>query len=66
MERAAHTLKGAAGNFGARGVVAAAQHLEEMGRAGEMGEAESVCAGLEVEMGRLKEALGALLEQSLS
>ena len=33
VERAAHGLKGASSNFGASGVVAAAFHLEKMGRA---------------------------------
>ena len=32
LERAAHGLKGAASNFGASNVVAAALHLEIMGR----------------------------------
>jgi HPt (histidine-containing phosphotransfer) domain-containing protein len=34
LERAAHGLKGAASNFGASSVVAAALHLEKMGRSG--------------------------------
>ena len=65
LERAAHTLKGAAGNFGAEGVVAAAQKLEEMGRTGKLAEAEAACVGLEAEMNCLNQALGTLLEPSL-
>jgi CheY-like chemotaxis protein len=65
LERAAHTLKGAAGNFGAQGVVVAAERLEKMGQAGELVEAEAVCAGLEAEVGCLNAALGALRSPSL-
>ena len=65
LERAAHTLKGAASSLGAGGAVAVAQQLEEMGRTGKLVEAETVYAGLEVELGRLNQALGELLGRDL-
>jgi HPt (histidine-containing phosphotransfer) domain-containing protein len=57
VERAAHGLKGASSNFGASGVVAAALHLEKMGRSGTLDgfapglrELETVLAALSDEL----------------
>jgi HPt (histidine-containing phosphotransfer) domain-containing protein len=52
LKRAAHTLKGAASNFGALAVVDAARVLETMGREGNLADAPVVC-------GRLEESLRA-------
>jgi CheY-like chemotaxis protein/HPt (histidine-containing phosphotransfer) domain-containing protein len=49
LARAAHTLKGAASNFGAQGVVTLARRLEEMGYAGELAGANAACAALGTE-----------------
>jgi HPt (histidine-containing phosphotransfer) domain-containing protein len=57
LGRAAHTLKGSAGNFGARAVVQRALELEMTGKRGELSGAETAYAALEEEMARLKEAL---------
>jgi two-component system, sensor histidine kinase and response regulator len=47
LKRAAHTLKGAASNFGAIAVVDAARDLETMGREGNLADAPAVCGRLE-------------------
>ena len=57
LARAAHTLKGAASNFGAHGVVTLARRLEEMGYAGELAEATAAYAALGTEVERLSAAL---------
>ncbi len=53
LKRAAHTLKGAASNFGAAAVMAAARDLETMGLEGNL---TGACAGIE----RLEESVRAL------
>ena len=55
--RAAHTLKGAVSNFGARDAADAALRLERMGRAGDLADVASALASLESEMRTLVEAL---------
>ncbi len=50
LKRAAHTLKGAASNFGAAAVVAAARDLETMGREGNLAEASAGCERLEASL----------------
>lgn len=57
LEREAHGLKGAAANFGAEPVVAAALELELMGRKGETGGAEAGLASLEALLNQLREEL---------
>jgi HPt (histidine-containing phosphotransfer) domain-containing protein len=47
LKRAAHTLKGAASNFGAVAVVDIARDLEMMGREGNLTGAPAVCGRLE-------------------
>jgi two-component system sensor histidine kinase/response regulator len=47
LKRAAHTLKGAASNFGATAVMDAARDLETMGREGNLAGAAAVCGRLE-------------------
>jgi signal transduction histidine kinase/DNA-binding response OmpR family regulator len=53
LRRAAHGLKGAAANFDADDVVSSARVLEEMGRSGEFGGAESAWRAVEGETDRL-------------
>ena len=59
LDRAAHKLKGSLGNFGKKAAFAQALRLEEMGREGDLTDAESACAALEEEMARLTQALTA-------
>jgi two-component system sensor histidine kinase/response regulator len=47
LENAAHALKGSVANFGARAAVEAALRLEQMGRAGRLGEAAEMLRALE-------------------
>ncbi|HEU4403324.1 MAG TPA: response regulator, partial [Candidatus Polarisedimenticolia bacterium] len=57
LERAAHTLKGAVGNFSATAAGEAAQRLEVLGREGRLSQAEEAWKALEREIGRLTEEL---------
>jgi CheY-like chemotaxis protein/HPt (histidine-containing phosphotransfer) domain-containing protein len=60
LKRAAHTLKGAAGTFGAVPSVAAAQRLETMAREGDLTGAEEGWSALEEAVARLRPALAEL------
>jgi CheY-like chemotaxis protein/HPt (histidine-containing phosphotransfer) domain-containing protein len=62
LHRAAHTLKGAVGNFRAQAAYDEAQRLETMGRDGNLTAAAAACATLEREMDRLLPALEALAQ----
>jgi signal transduction histidine kinase/ligand-binding sensor domain-containing protein/CheY-like chemotaxis protein len=66
LKRSAHALKGAASNFSAKEVVTLARRMEEMGREGDLADAESVRAVLEPEVGRLNAALGGVIEQRVA
>ncbi len=63
LERAAHTLKSAMGNFGRRAAYRAADRLEQMGREGELDHAEEAFQALEREIERLKPALVGLAQE---
>ena len=60
LRRAAHGLKGAAANFDAEGVVAAARTLEEIGRTGEFDEHEAAWRALTIETSQLINMLRAV------
>jgi CheY-like chemotaxis protein/HPt (histidine-containing phosphotransfer) domain-containing protein len=53
LERAAHSLKGSVGNFGAKAAFDAALALEVMGRRGKLDGAEAACERLAGELARL-------------
>jgi len=57
LNRAAHTLKGALGNFSARSAMELTLQLEGLGRSGEFTGAWERYAALETELERLREAL---------
>ncbi len=57
VERTAHLLKGAVSNFAATEVVQAAQHLENMGRRGDLHEARDACRALEQSLSHFQAAL---------
>jgi CheY-like chemotaxis protein/HPt (histidine-containing phosphotransfer) domain-containing protein len=61
VERAAHTLKGSIGNFGARLAYESAYRLEAAGRDGKLAEARGELTVLEEELGRLTFALNQAL-----
>src|SRR5206468_11193862 len=56
LERAAHGLKGGLGSLYAEAAQAAATQLEQMGRTGELAEADKTLAVLEQELDRLRPA----------
>jgi signal transduction histidine kinase/DNA-binding response OmpR family regulator len=60
LERSAHTLKSAVGNFAAQKAVEAALELETMARDGDLNEAEKAYQALEQEIERLKPVLANL------
>jgi CheY-like chemotaxis protein len=62
VQRAAHTLKGSAGVFCAKKVVAVAQRLENLGKEQNLSEAETVFAELETEVARLMAAFQSALD----
>ena len=62
LQRAAHTLKGSIQLFGAEAVAALALRLETMGRAENLGDAQSACLALEQEIQRLVPVLNDLIE----
>jgi CheY-like chemotaxis protein len=61
LKRAAHSLKGAVGLFGAPGVVENAQRLEWLGQSGELSGASESYEQLEAEIRKLNLALAGLL-----
>lgn len=63
LNRAAHTLKGAAGCFGAGAVMQAASKLEKLRQVGDLGQAELMCADLEAALTSLLHALTGFVEE---
>ncbi len=61
LQRAAHSLKGAAGAMGASPVFTAALRLEKIGRDGALEGAADACAALQTELLNLQQALTELL-----
>jgi HPt (histidine-containing phosphotransfer) domain-containing protein len=61
---AAHSLKGAVGNFGAAAVVDKARALEAAGRSGDLGAAREASAALEAELARFSQDLCAATAMS--
>jgi two-component system sensor histidine kinase/response regulator len=57
LRRAAHTLKGSVGVFGAQAARAAAERLEQLARTGDLQSAAEAVAQLEAELERLKPTL---------
>ena len=66
LHRSAHTLKGSVGNFSASAAYEAALKLEMMGRSGNVAHAEEAYSVLEGEIGRLREALSALVSEDVT
>jgi two-component system sensor histidine kinase/response regulator len=64
LERAAHTLKGAVGNFGARPTQELAHQLEKLGRAGQLTDATLLLSQLEHQFTLLNPALEALTKKA--
>ena len=61
LERAAQSIKGSVGTFGAPASVEAALRLEMIGRSGDLTGAEDACAALERQIVRLRGALAAFI-----
>jgi HPt (histidine-containing phosphotransfer) domain-containing protein len=57
LSQIAHTVKGAAANFGARAVQMRCIQIESLARAGKLAEVEAVLSGLGQEQSRLAQAL---------
>ncbi len=65
-ERAAHSLKGLAANFGAQEAVRASQAIEQLGRNGDLAQAAAAVPRLEREISALQQALTVYRQNSLS
>lgn len=61
MCRAAHSLKGSAGNIGARRLFAVCRQLDDSGRAGDLATAGSLVDALGVEFGKVEGEIHRLL-----
>lgn len=59
LRRAAHAMKGAAGNLGAVNLTALCHELECLGQRGDLGKAPSLVNGVERELHRLEQQLEA-------
>ena len=64
IERAGHSVKGLAANFGAADAVQAASIVEEFGRSGDLVASRSALPRLETELQRLQSALADYLQTS--
>jgi two-component system, sensor histidine kinase and response regulator len=63
LEKAAHGLKGALGNFSVQAAYDAALRLEMIGRSGDLNKAGEALISLEEEIERLRSALEALTKE---
>lgn len=54
LHRAAHSLKGSAGNIGARDLLAVCRQLDELGKSGDVSGAQSLVASLDAEYSRVE------------
>lgn len=63
LHKAAHAVKGASANIGARRMAEIAARLEEMGEAESLENAASSFAELEAEFGRVRSEIGVVLER---
>ena len=62
--RAAHSLKGSAGNIGAQRLMAVCRELDEMGRAGDLTDAAPLLAALALEYERVAAEIGLIIGTS--
>jgi HPt (histidine-containing phosphotransfer) domain-containing protein len=60
VQRLAHSLKGAVGNFSAKAAFDVAQGLEDIGREGDLSRAQATFSDLKQELERLMPALSGL------
>ena len=58
LARAAHMLRGTAGYFAAGRIFELARSLEDLGRAGDLAEADRTCRDLGDELARLQRLVG--------
>jgi HPt (histidine-containing phosphotransfer) domain-containing protein len=63
LKRAAHTLRGSVGNFGAKRAIDATSQLEELGRRGDFAHAEEIASRLEEELAHVFAGLDSLLKE---
>jgi HPt (histidine-containing phosphotransfer) domain-containing protein len=63
LEREAHSLKGAVGNFGAKEAYEVAHHLEKLGKEGEMATVEGELSNLESALNELASEMKIVLQE---
>ena len=62
VQRAAHSLKGSAGNIGATQLSAVCSRLDELGRMGDLSALAPLVASLEAEYGRVEAEISRLMK----
>lgn len=63
VQRAAHSLKGSAGNIGANGLLAVCRDLDDQSRAGDLSNAAALVAAIEAEFGRVEAEIRELIKK---
>ena len=63
VQRAAHSLKGSAGNIGATQLLAVCGQLDELGRSGDLSALAPLVASLDAEYGRVESEIQRLIRQ---
>jgi HPt (histidine-containing phosphotransfer) domain-containing protein len=61
VQRAAHSLKGSAGNIGAHQLLAVCSRLDELGRSGDLSALAPLVVSLEAEYGRVESEIQRLI-----
>ena len=64
VHRAAHSLKGSAGNIGAQAMFAVCKALDDLGRTGDLAGAAALVEALETEFGKVETAIHRLIGSS--
>jgi HPt (histidine-containing phosphotransfer) domain-containing protein len=63
VQRAAHSLKGSAGNIGATGLLAVCRALDERGKSGDLTQMDALLASLDTEYARVAAAIAELMNR---
>ena len=63
VQRAAHSLKGSAGNIGATDLLGVCRQLDELGRAGDLSNAAPLVTALDAEFARVQSEITSLITE---
>jgi HPt (histidine-containing phosphotransfer) domain-containing protein len=62
VQRAAHSLKGSAGNIGATGLLEVCRQLDELGRSGDLSNAAPLVSALDAQFARVQAEIALLIK----